>query len=73
MLFRSGNGDVAAMQGFLRPVERWGGRGSRGGAPELIGGARGWPEMVAMANGGDGGVRPGEGESEGEEGRAGGE
>ena len=31
----------------------------------------GWP--VAAANGGDGGVRPGERESEGEEGRAGGE
>ena len=32
---------MAAMQGFRRPVERWGGRGSRGGAPELVGGARG--------------------------------
>ena len=31
----------AAMQGFRRPVERWGGRGGRGGAPELVGGARG--------------------------------
>ena len=31
----------AAMQGFRGLVERWGGRGSRGGAPELIGGARG--------------------------------
>ena len=29
------------MQGFWRPVERWGGRGSRGGAPELVGEARG--------------------------------
>ena len=29
------------MQGFRRPVERWGGRGGRGGAPELSGGARG--------------------------------
>ena len=36
-----GNGDVAAMQGFRGAVERWGGRGSRGGAPELVGGARG--------------------------------
>ena len=36
-----GNGDVAAMQGFRRPVEGWGGRGGRGGAPELVGGARG--------------------------------
>ena len=32
---------AAAMQGFRGPVERWGGRGSRGGAPELVGGARG--------------------------------
>ena len=32
---------MAAMQGFRGLVERWGGRGSRGGAPELIGGARG--------------------------------
>ena len=29
------------MQGFRRPVEQWGGRGGRGGAPELVGGARG--------------------------------
>ena len=36
-----GNGDVAAMQGFRGAVERWGGRGSRGGAPELVGEARG--------------------------------
>ena len=36
-----GNGDVAAMQGFRGAVERWGGRGSRGGASELVGGARG--------------------------------
>ena len=36
-----GNGDVAAMQGFRGAVKRWGGRGSRGGAPELVGGARG--------------------------------
>ena len=36
-----GNGDVAAMQGFRGPVERWGGRGGRGGASELVGGARG--------------------------------
>ena len=36
-----GNGDVAAMQSFRGPVERWGGRGSRGGASELVGGARG--------------------------------
>ena len=36
-----GNGDVAAMQGFRGLVERWGGRGSRGGASELLGGARG--------------------------------
>ena len=36
-----GNGDVAAMQGFRGPVERWGGRGSCGGASELVGGARG--------------------------------
>ena len=36
-----GNGDVPAMQGFRGLVERWGGRGSRGGAPELVGGARG--------------------------------
>ena len=32
---------MAAMQGFRGPVERWGGRGSRGGASELVGGARG--------------------------------
>ena len=32
---------MAAMQGFRGAVERWGGRGSRGGAPELVGGARG--------------------------------
>ena len=36
-----GNGDVAAMQGFRGAVERWGGRGGRGGASELVGGARG--------------------------------
>ena len=36
-----GNGDVAAMQGFRRGLAWWGGRGSRGGAPELSGGARG--------------------------------
>ena len=36
-----GNGDVAAMQGFRGLVERWGGRGSCGGASELLGGARG--------------------------------
>ena len=36
-----GNGDVAAMQGFRGAVERWGGRGARGGASELVGGARG--------------------------------
>ena len=36
-----GNGDVAAMQGFRGLVERWGGRGSCGGASELVGGARG--------------------------------
>ena len=36
-----GNGDVAAMQGFRGAVERWGGRGSCGGASELVGGARG--------------------------------
>ena len=35
-----GNGDVGAMQGFRGAVERWGGRVSRGGAPELVGGAR---------------------------------
>ena len=29
------------MQGFRGPVERWGGRGGRGGASELVGGARG--------------------------------
>ena len=29
------------MQGFRGLVERWGGRGSRGGASELVGGARG--------------------------------
>ena len=29
------------MQGFRGLVERWGGRGSRGGASELLGGARG--------------------------------
>ena len=32
---------MAAMQGFRRPVERWGGRGGCGGASELVGGARG--------------------------------
>ena len=32
---------MAAMQGFRGLVERWGGRGSRGGASELLGGARG--------------------------------
>ena len=32
---------MAAMQGFWRTVERWGGRGGRGGASELVGGARG--------------------------------
>ena len=32
---------MAAMQGFRGLVERWGGRGSRGGASELVGGARG--------------------------------
>ena len=36
-----GNGDVAAMQGFRRGLAWWGGRGSRGGASELLGGARG--------------------------------
>ena len=36
-----GNGDVAAMQGFRGAEERWGGRGGRGGASELVGGARG--------------------------------
>ena len=36
-----GNGDVVAMQGFRGAVERWGGRGGRGGASELVGGARG--------------------------------
>ena len=29
------------MQGFRGPVERWGGRGGRGGASELVGEARG--------------------------------
>ena len=32
---------MAAMQGFRGPVERWGGRGSRGGASELLGEVRG--------------------------------
>ena len=32
---------MAAMQGFRGAVERWGGRGSCGGASELVGGARG--------------------------------
>ena len=31
----------AALQGFRRSVARWGGRGSRGGADGLVGGARG--------------------------------
>ena len=35
------DGDVSAMQGFRGLVERWGGRGSCGGASELLGGARG--------------------------------
>ena len=38
---RRGTATLAAMQGFRRPVDRWGGRGGRGGAPELSGGARG--------------------------------
>ena len=38
---RRGTATWAAMQGFRRPVDRWGGRGGRGGAPELVGGARG--------------------------------
>ena len=67
-----GNGDVAAMQGFRGAVERWGGRGGRGGASELVGGARGgrrrllWRTAATVVFGR---VR----ESEGEEGRAGGE
>ena len=32
---------MAAMQGFRGAVERWGGRGSCGGASELVGGAKG--------------------------------
>ena len=32
---------VEAMQGFPRGLAWWGGRGGRGGAPELSGGARG--------------------------------
>ena len=32
---------MAAMQGFRRPVERWGGRGGCGGASELVREARG--------------------------------
>ena len=62
---------MAAMQGFRGAVEWWGGRGGRGGASELVGGSEGWPETAAVANGGDGGVRPCERESEEEEGRAG--
>ena len=56
------------MQGFRGPVERWGGRGSCGGASELVGGSEGWPEAVAKANGGDGVLRPRARESEGETG-----
>ena len=50
-----GNGDVAAMQGFWRTVERWGGRGGRGGASELVGEARGgrrWLLWRTAATGG---------------------
>ena len=36
-----GGAASVAMQGFRGPVERWGGRGSCGGASELVGGARG--------------------------------
>ena len=33
---------MAVMQGFRRPVERWGGRGGRGEASERIDEARQW-------------------------------
>ena len=39
---RRGTTTWAAMQGFRRAVDRWGGRGGRGGAFERIGEARGW-------------------------------
>ena len=37
-----GNGEAGSIQGFRRAVDRWGGRGGRGGAFERIGEARGW-------------------------------
>ena len=39
----------ATLQGFRRAVDRWGGRGGRGGAPEPSGRARGgrWPRRTA--------------------------
>ena len=37
---RRGTATWAAMQGFRRPVDRWEGRGGRGGASGLVGGAR---------------------------------
>ena len=62
----------AAMQGLRRCVARWGGRGSRGRANGLVGGAREWLYMVAAtAIGGEVRARPSrEREREGDEGES---
>ena len=68
-----GNGDVGGDAGL--PETRGAVGRKRGSRRSLWAsrGSEGWPVSAAMVNGGDGGVRPCERESEGEEGRAGGE
>ena len=63
-----GNGDVGGDAGL--PETRGAVGRKRGSRRSLWAsrGSEGWPVTAAMANGGDGGVRPCERESEGEEG-----
>ena len=63
-----GNGDVGGDAGL---PEARGAVGRKTGSSRSLWasrGSEGWPVTAAMANGGDGGVRPCERESEGEEG-----